>query len=143
MKQQDQYFEVLQATAQEQFAGAPGGGRGMNYKLTVRLKTDSPVTFDSIWLPGKKLLIKPQKGGQDNDVKPGKNDVITLIASDFRSGPGRMGRREQEQRQTPSADSATAPIEYEGAALIKYTADGSVRYFTVSKITALPPVYGQ
>jgi hypothetical protein len=142
VKPQDQYFEVLQVTSQEWVSGVRGGGRSINYNLYVKIKTDKPIAFDSIWVAGKKLSITPKKGGQDSKSKLAKDEVITLIASDYMGGPGNNGRIEEKTFGSRS-DTAKAPIKYEGAALLKYVVGGSANYFAIPTITVLPTIYGQ
>jgi hypothetical protein len=143
VKQQNRYFEVLQATSQEWIAGVPGGGRGIHYRLTLKIKTDRPIQLEAIWVAGKKLNTKLEQGGKDDELKSAKNDVVTLLASDYRDGPGKYGRRGEQQVNTAPADSAKAPVAYKGAALLKYVVEGSVQYVAVPHITVLPTIYGQ
>ena len=141
--QQQDYVEVLGATSQEFIAGVPGGGRGITYRLTIKINTDRPVQFDSIWVAGRKLTIRSDKAGQSGDLKSAKNDVVTLLASDYKGGPGKYGRKEEEKLNMAPADPAKAPIAYKGAALLKYVVDGRVEYVAEPTITALPTIYGQ
>lgn len=136
---QNQYLEVVAATSQDWIAGARGGGRGTTYKLHVKITTDKEIEFDSIWIAGKKLAIKPVK---DAALKWDKNDVVTLLASYYKGDPGKAGRKEEE-RNSPPADSVKAPVEYKGAALLKYKIGGGAQYAEVPDITVLPAVYGQ
>jgi hypothetical protein len=140
---ENRYFEVLQATSQLRIAGVPGGGQGINYRLRLKIKTDRAITFDAIWLAGKKLNIQLENGNSPGQIKSARNAVVTLLAADFRAGPAKNGRNQEEPGYASAAETAKAPIEYEGAALLRYVVDGSTKYFPVSRITVLPPVYGQ
>jgi hypothetical protein len=135
---QNQDLQVLQATSQEWIAGARGGGRGITYKLRVKITTDKEIAFDSIWIAGKKLAVKPVK---DAGPKWDKNEVVTLAASHYTGEPGRTNREEEKVR--PLADAAKAPVEYKGAALLKYKIGGAPQYAEVPDITTLPVLYGQ
>jgi hypothetical protein len=143
VKQQSRYLEVLGATSQEWVAGVRGGGRGVNYRLRIKIRTNNLITFDSIWLAGKRLPVKLEPAGKASDLKAAKNDVVTLLASDFTGRPGRMGSRTEDSTPIPPAASVKAPIAYEGAALVKYSVGGSVQYLPVPGITVLPAIYGQ
>lgn len=144
VKQQNRNLEVMGATSQEFIAGVPGGGRGITYRLTIKIKTDRPVQFDSIWVAGRKLHVRSDKAGQSGEIKSAKNDVLTLVASDYKDGPGKYGRKAEEKvKMAPPADPAKAPVAYEGAALLKYVVDGMAAYVAVPVITALPTIYGQ
>jgi len=54
VKQQNSYFEVLQATSRQWVSGVPGGGSGIDYRFNIKIKTNRPIKFDSIWIAGKK-----------------------------------------------------------------------------------------
>ena len=136
-------LELLHATSQEWIAGVRGGGRGINYKLRIKIKTDKKVEFDSIWVAGKKLNIKLEEEGQYAELKLSKNYVVTLLASDYMNTPGKTGIKEEEKVSSSPVSSASASIEYKGAALLRYMVDGSVKYFEVPDITILPAIYGQ
>jgi hypothetical protein len=142
-RQGNRYVEVLQATSQELIAGVPGGGRGITYRLQIKIKTDRPVQFDSIWVAGKKLKLRTDQAGQNRDLKSATQEVVTLLASDYQGGPGKSGRRAEQQVPATPVHAAQAPVAYEGAALLKYVVDGSTKYVTVPTITVLPTIYGQ
>jgi hypothetical protein len=143
VKQQNRYFEVLEATSQEWISGVPGGGRGITYRLRIKINTDKPIAFDSLWVAGKKLNTRLVKGGQDAPSKPAKNEVVTLLASGYRGSYGKSGRRPDERVYEAPMDSVKAPVAYQGAALLKYVVDGTARYVAVPSITVLPTIYGQ
>jgi hypothetical protein len=143
VKQQQPYFEVLEATSQELIAGVPGGGRGITYRFTLKINTDKPVKFDTIWVAGKKLNVRTGKASQNGEFKSAKNEVVTLLASDYQAGPGIHGRRGGQQPAAAPPDPVIAPVAYEGAALLRYQVDGAAKYGTIPTITVLPTIVGQ
>jgi hypothetical protein len=143
VKQQNPYFEVLQATSQELIAGVPGGGRGITYRLTLKMITDRPVKFDAIWVAGKKLNVRTGNASQNSEFKSTKNDVVTLVASDYKRGPGIHARSGGGQPGAAPENPEKAPVAYEGAALLKFVVDGSEKYGAIPTITVLPTIYGQ
>lgn len=144
VKQPNSYFEVLQATSRSWVSGVPGGGSGIDYRFQIKIKTNRSIQFDSIWVAGKKQKVKLEKAGEYGEAKLTRNDVVTLFASDYRGSPGKgINPREEQKKHDSKADSAKAPIPFAGAALLKYTVDGSAKYFEVPAITVLPRIYGQ
>jgi hypothetical protein len=139
VNQQNEHFEVLHATSQEWIAGVHGGGKGINYKVSIKIITDKKVDFDSIWVAGRKLNIKPEKGP---GLKLAKNDIVTLLASDYRGSSGTKGNKEEE-KINPPFDIDNLPFNFEGAALMRYLVDGSEKYLEIAQIKVLPPIHGQ
>jgi hypothetical protein len=135
---QSEHFEILQVTSQEWISGVQGGGKGINYKVSIKIITHKNVEFDSIWVAGKKLNIKPEKGP---GLKLAKNDVVTLLASDYKGSSGTRLNKEEEKIYS-AIDMHKLPFEFKGAALIKYIVDGSEKYSEIANIKVLPPVYG-
>jgi hypothetical protein len=141
--QESRYIEVLQATSQAWVAGVAGGGRGVNYSLQIRIKTNKPIKFDTIWVAGKKLVTKAEKGGQYEQIKSARNKVVTVLASEFTGGPGRYGRMGEAPVKRTPVDSVKAPVAYKGAALLQYVVNGAAQYIAVPEITVLPAIYLQ
>jgi hypothetical protein len=142
VQQPGQSIEVLQATSQEWVAGARGGGRTMTYRLRIRIRTDHPVEFDSIWVAGKRLALEPEKGNLSPRQKAARSAVVTLVASDF-SGPRNERDITRSRMHPPPADSVKAPVANAGAALVKYHVAGAPKYEAVPRIEVLPRIYGQ
>lgn len=136
-------LEVLGATSQEWISGVPGGGRGITYRLTIKIKTSRPVTFDALWVAGKKLDTQPVKAAPSEPSATAGNGVVTLRASSFRGRSGLPGRHEEQKPEPPPADAAKAPVAYQGAALLRYEVQGTARYVAIPEITVLPTIYGQ
>jgi hypothetical protein len=136
-------FELVQATSRSLLAGVPGGGRSTTYKLQVKIKTDKPLRFESLWVGGKRLAVRLQDAGQNGEVKFARNEVVTLLAAHFAGGPGLNGRNGRGGPEAAPRDSVPAPVAYEGAALLTYVVDGSARHFPVPHFDALPTIYGQ
>ncbi|WP_210466819.1 hypothetical protein [Rufibacter roseolus] len=103
--------------------------------------TEKNLKFDSLWVLDKCLSIRLERGGEYGDLKLYKKDVVTLIASEYRGGPGENGRK--EEASASSKDPAKAPNEYEGAALLKYRVNGRAKYLPIPHIVAKPDIYGQ
>jgi hypothetical protein len=142
VRQPGGYIEVLQATSQAWIAGARGGGRTVTYRLRIRVITDHPVGFDSLWVAGKRLPLEPEKGSPSPPQKAARNEVVTLIASDF-VGPRNERDVTGPRTHPPRTDSAKAPVAHEGAALLKYHVSGTPKYEAVPAIAVLPRVHGQ
>ena len=139
----DHPFEILEATSQEWVAGARGGGRGINYKIIIRITTSmSNLSFDSIWIHNKKLQLTIEKGDRRQpSIQLNKNDTLTLLASDYSGRTPVTGRR-QEETNPAVTGSVQAPIAYEGAALLRYLVEDAQKFFVLPQVKPLPPIYG-
>lgn len=137
LKQQQVELEVLKATSQEWIAGAPGGGKGVNYTFDIKVLTDKTIEFDSVWVSGKQLQITPVKSSS------AKTGIILFTASEFTGGPGERLKKREEPVGEVTNNTATPPIAYNGAALLRYRANGISKFLEIRDFTVLPPIHGQ
>jgi hypothetical protein len=135
-------LQLLRATSQEWLAGVRGGGQGINYEVRVRITTDKKVEFDSMWVSGKKLVIKVAEQLKDPAIRLLNNDEISLVAS-FYSEPSNKGQGKEQYSPPSSIDTIKAPIHYKGAAIIKYSVAESIKYLEVPFFKVLPKMVGQ
>jgi len=135
-------LQFMRATSQEWLAGVRGGGRGIKYDVRVKITTDKKVAFDSMWVSGKKLSIKVAELLKDPEFRFSNNYEISLVAS-FYLEPSNKNQGKEEYKSISTSDTIKAPLEYKGAALIKYSVADSIKYLEVPFFTVLPKLVGQ
>lgn len=121
INQQD--FTLLDATYENWASGIRGGGRGRDYFFKILIQVNEQLAFDSVWINNYSypLIISKEKTTVNKDgIKISIGDTIILKVSDIYN-------KEIKKNILP-------PMEYAGSALIRYTKETDIKYFTVKEI---------
>lgn len=127
-KKEQKYFELFEATYVEWVAGANGGGKGINYELKLQIKSNN-IAFDSAWVNESRILCEVAKGKARNYKKPIlKGDTIIIRFTEAISD-----KSTDNKESTTEISKVSAPIKYEGKALISYYLNKKKHYYIVEK----------
>lgn len=119
----NKHFTILSATSESWVAGAKTGGSGVDYTFKIVVKTSKGLKFDSMWVDNKAIKVQAVKGTvYDPKSVFVLNDTIKLKAT-------------YKVEANPSTQKP--PIEYKGAALIRYFVGGKKNYQVVEKLEAI------
>jgi hypothetical protein len=121
-------LRLLNAEYEEWTAGVKDGGRGTEYYFKLNVATSDKVQFDSAWIGGKVFASYVAHKGMGKPVTTQpvtfkKGDDITLRVSDL------------QLPSAPMATTAVPPINYKGAALLRYRINGKINYLNVPDLT--------
>lgn len=120
-------IELINATSQKWVAGIQGGGSGTEYYFDVVVQTDDQLEFKDLWLKDGLhqdiYVSRNQPSVSASPVSFQKGDTITLRASVLNEA---------------SQVLESAPIGFNGAALIGYFSNGSQQFQVVNAIGQLP-----
>jgi hypothetical protein len=119
-------LRLLNAEYEEWTAGVKDGGRGTEYYFQLNVATSDQVQFDSAWIGGKvfaSFVARPSGPVNNQPVSFKKGDNITLRVSDLRLPAA------------PAASNAVPPVNYKGAALLRYRINGKINYLNVPDLT--------
>lgn len=117
-------FEWISAEEKSWTSGVASGGMGTDYYISVKITTDSPISFQSLWVSGKVFTVSigampgTAVGSQSNSFKNG--DTITLRATELINKQGKT-----------NAQTAQPPITHNGAALLGYMVNGAMQYYAI------------
>jgi phage terminase large subunit-like protein len=124
---------LLNATRQKLYAGAKGGGVITEYNIMVSVTTNQPLQIDSVWVDGRKFLVRVLDEKTHN---PAKNfqagDTLSVIFS---------AHTPDAAIQTDTPEESNPPIDYHGAALLRYYQGNTPQYLVIPTFTKLEPVY--
>ena len=129
---QQSNVKLIDASSKKWTSGLQGGGSGIEYYFKIKILTEQKIEFDSLWIKNKSLktyLANKEKSISNGPISFSKNDTIVLRASDLNS--------------KKNAASSGFPINYNGAALIKYFINGKSFYLQVKKIKEIQSVNRQ
>ncbi|MSQ78875.1 MAG: hypothetical protein EXR21_04255 [Flavobacteriaceae bacterium] len=114
-------FKLVNATVTRWTAGIPDGGSGTDYNLSLYLKTNEKIIFDSIWVDGERMLCESQLMKKDlMEVRTTKFDIAPHNRSDFKP--------------------VKPPYFHNGKALIRYTSKGRTHFFVIKNFNELKPI---
>lgn len=120
-------IELLDANSQKWVAGIQGGGSGTEYFFKVVIMTDDQLEFKDLWLKNGLhqdiYLSRNQSSVSAAPVSIHKGDTITLRASILNDA---------------SQVLESAPIDFNGTALIGYFLNDSQQFQVVKTIGQLP-----
>jgi hypothetical protein len=122
----EEHISVLSATSQSWVAGIPSGGSGTEYYFNTVIHTNRKLVFDTAWIANRAFGLFVSNNSKSISSKPvtySKGDTIMLRISDLKN----KGTQKQ----------SNPPVKLEGAALIRFTADGEKEYYTVKEIKRL------
>jgi|GEM_PF-2321520 len=125
------YFTLLHATSEPWVSGIRGGGSGIEHSFEIFIIGDQKLIFEKVWMKDKvfDVFVSKGQGAVTSDpVQYSKNDVISVRVSEFQIG---------------NTEKILPPVNYEGEALIGFTANGKQEYFIVKEIKKLPTLYRQ
>ncbi len=132
-------LQLQSAFSQNWTAGMAGGGSGINYTFHVRIQTNEKIRFDSAWLNGKSYPIQAVKGNLYNPRSEFFiNDTLLLKVTEFIPGR-RAGSKNNSPESETGKPKTNPPVKYKGEALISYFLGDKRHYFSIPKITKLPP----
>lgn len=113
------FFEITQATETPWMAGIPGGGTGIDYHISLQIKTKEKIQFDSIWVGGQRL---------EAFMNPQKENLVEIKAT-------LMNPREDYFPELVSP-----PITHQGAALLRYASGKKIYWISIKNFIKLNPV---
>lgn len=122
-----QAVSSIDATAQMWFGGAIGT-HGTYYRIYFREKDVRHITFDSLWVAGRRISASLlwEEAGADSAI---------VFANDYR------GIRQLPGSDAAEADEAPFPIAVQAAAVLGAVADGRRVYIPVPAFRKLPNLY--
>ncbi|MFI5140557.1 MAG: hypothetical protein ACHQIM_22250 [Sphingobacteriales bacterium] len=126
--------KILDATAQNWAAGAPGGKSGTVYNIKVKIMTAEPVEFKNLWLEEENVPFN--LGYYTRDGLP---KILVVGDSVLLTYNKTLG----EKPDTTEKKRVPIRIEYKWAALIECLVHGKARYFIVKRFTEIPRFKGQ
>lgn len=129
---------LLKSTSQKWLSGVRGGGQSLEYNFQVLVSMNASVRFDSIWLPRGKFpakVVKQHRLVSQAVLQP--NDTATLVISEFTPPVGHLA----DTAMTLSP--IVPPIDFAGAALIRYYVGKEKKYLVCKAIDRLPDIHGQ
>lgn len=133
-------FEMNTASYQNVSGGAPGAGTAVEYKFEFKKLTDDVVEFKQLWVGEEKSIpvrLK-RKSRADNYANYKADDILKIVATK-RNLSGRLQQR-LEKNGVKRAIGETAPYEFNGEALLKYTIGEVDHYFEIENLKELDPL---
>lgn len=118
-------FKVQGITKQSWTAGVAGGGRGTNYAVMLKMRTDAEIKVDTVWMDGypfRPKLVEPNE----------KFDHHRLIMTQSER-PDNVSQNEQDWNWKSSPEKAENPPQFDGTALIIYRFKGERREKVVNE----------
>jgi hypothetical protein len=125
------YLKVIEATSHQWAGGMPQSGSGVEYRVIIKLLTNTKVNFNDIWIG--QLYGKPEIRNKRNtkDGEVIKGDTIILSYNDRHIPP-------QYKQNTDKLISKKVPYSCSGAALIGYNIQKMHKYITIKEFKKLP-----
>ncbi|NNC94288.1 MAG: hypothetical protein HKN92_01920 [Chitinophagales bacterium] len=116
------HFLLMDSTSQRWSGGIKGSGTGITYNFKVKIKSDDIEGFTKAWIGNRVAEINLKRMTLEEIDNPLSKDDIVILECRLIDG---------------DEDQMSAPIEYEGEALIEYLVGGNGRYMTVKEIEVL------
>ncbi len=129
---------LLEATSQRWISGVRGGGQSVEYNFKVLVNTNVSLRFDSVWLHNEKFPVKLLKNHRL--ISPTilqKKDTATLLISES------IAPAEHPSDTLITLAPMFPPVNFEGAALIRFYAGREKKYLICKQIARLPDIHGQ
>ena len=134
----DEYFKVTSATSQGWSGGAYGSGSGINYYFYIAFNKDVKIRFDSVWITNENSfpLTIPNTSVQDSSRRYKYGENISLFAEEYFPGERdyHNGIYEEEKK------GSLPPINFKGAALIRFYVNNKPYYYTIDEMQNLAPI---
>jgi hypothetical protein len=134
----NEYFTVTSATSQGWSGGAYGSGGGINYYFYITFNKDVKIRFDSVWITNENSfpLTIPTTSVQDSSRRYKTGENISLFAEEYFPGERdyNYGNYEEEKK------GSLPPINFKGAALIRFYVNNKPYYYTIDEMQNLAPI---
>jgi len=116
-------FALLDAYFENHQSGMRGGNSRTEYFFKLLILTSDKLNFDSVWLNNNRyevFVTKERTAVSNKATEFFIHDTITLRISDIH---GKLLKKQVKY-----------PVSFNGIALLRYTCNGDLCYFTVNKI---------
>jgi hypothetical protein len=134
----NEYFTVTSATSQGWSGGAYGSGGGINYYFYISFNKDAKIRFDSVWITNGNSfpLTIPTTSVQDSSRRYKTGENISLFSEEYFPGERDYHNGIYEEVKKGSLP----PINYKGAALIRFYVNNKPYYYTIDEMQILAPI---
>ena len=135
--QNEQPFDLINATSQKWYGGAAGSGYGTEYKFFFEKKSDTEVAFDTVWINDRAFI--PEIANVSFPLKNIEKGHQFSLNMNYRFMENKYTG---EVFESPVKDEAGSP-EYAGDALLIYKVNGERKTMIIQKIEAKTPNFYQ
>jgi len=123
-------FTITNATSQKWHGGRPESGRGVNYRIEIQVNyASSELSFTYMWIDGLKYEVEVFKNPENkSDNSFAKGDKVYLEVNHTVRPDMQKLQETGEIVEIISGDISQAPQNFDGAALIEYKINNTLKY---------------